>query len=199
MRRATIYKQASELATLCCAEIGIVIFSPTGKPFSFGTPSIEVVVERYLKRNLLGKSLDNGDMQTILEADQTTRIRELREALNETLSQLEAKRMHGKSLQQLIKASRAANATRGEVNWWDAKIRALSTPQLEQASASMEQFYGDLMNHMKQGNNNNDQNNNNSDNGDVATSTDSLLEAENFDDEVSDFEAGNEASPDEKS
>ncbi|OWM68527.1 hypothetical protein CDL15_Pgr023492 [Punica granatum] len=193
---ATIYKQASELATFCGTDNEILMFSPTRKPLSFGTPTIDAVMEDYLKRNILGKPLDDGSMQMILEANQRTRIKELRAILNETLSQLEAERISGKSLLQLIKASQAAKATRGEVNWWHAKIGALSTAQLKQVSSSMEQFYGDLINHMKQGNSD-EQNNNNNDNDDVAPSSDSLLEAVNFDHQVSDFETGNEASPDE--
>ncbi|PKI33315.1 hypothetical protein CRG98_046290 [Punica granatum] len=190
--RATIYKQASELATLRRAEIGIVMFSPTGTPFSFGTPTIGALVERYLKRNIRGKLHDDGSMQPILEANKRTRIDELGEILNETLSQLEAEKKRGKSLQRLIKASQTANAARGEVSWRDAKIGALSMPQLERVPSSMERFYGDLMNHMKQGSNDGQHNNNDNDN--VVASTDSLLEVMNFDDEVSDFEIGNEAS-----
>jgi pheromone receptor transcription factor len=41
--RSSIYKKASELVTLCGAEVGVVIFSPARKPFSFGHPSVESV------------------------------------------------------------------------------------------------------------------------------------------------------------
>ena len=42
-RRSGIYKKASELVTLTGAEIGIVVFSPSGKLFTFGHPSLEGV------------------------------------------------------------------------------------------------------------------------------------------------------------
>ncbi|KAK7853894.1 agamous-like mads-box protein agl61 [Quercus suber] len=38
-----INKKASELVTLCGAEVGVVVFSPVGKSFSFGHPSVESV------------------------------------------------------------------------------------------------------------------------------------------------------------
>ncbi|ESR34586.1 hypothetical protein CICLE_v10006958mg [Citrus x clementina] len=45
-RRSGIHKKASELVTLTGAEIGIVVFSPSGKPFSFGHPSLEAVANQ---------------------------------------------------------------------------------------------------------------------------------------------------------
>ena len=51
-RRFGINKKASELVTLCGAEVGVVVFSPAGKPFSFGHPSVESVANRFLKRTL---------------------------------------------------------------------------------------------------------------------------------------------------
>ncbi|ESR34585.1 hypothetical protein WN944_024361 [Citrus x changshan-huyou] len=47
-RRSGIYKKASELVTLTSTEIGIVVSSLSGKPYSFGHPSIEAVVNRIL-------------------------------------------------------------------------------------------------------------------------------------------------------
>ncbi|KAK9180879.1 hypothetical protein WN944_024015 [Citrus x changshan-huyou] len=46
--RSGIYKKASELVTLTSTEIGIVVSSLSGKPYSFGNPSIEAVVNRIL-------------------------------------------------------------------------------------------------------------------------------------------------------
>ncbi|MFQ6643213.1 hypothetical protein Gotur_018497 [Gossypium turneri] len=42
-----IYKKISELSTLCGGEILFIIFSPTGKPYSFGHPSVESVAKRF--------------------------------------------------------------------------------------------------------------------------------------------------------
>ncbi|KAI0518803.1 hypothetical protein KFK09_006239 [Dendrobium nobile] len=47
-RRNGLFKKASELSTLCGAEICIVVFSPAGKAFSFGHPSVDVVAHRFL-------------------------------------------------------------------------------------------------------------------------------------------------------
>ncbi|KAI0500257.1 hypothetical protein KFK09_018467 [Dendrobium nobile] len=47
-RRAGVFKKAIELSILCGAEIGIVVFSPAGKPFSFGHPSLDYITKRFL-------------------------------------------------------------------------------------------------------------------------------------------------------
>uniref|UniRef100_A0A1J3H8J6 Agamous-like MADS-box protein AGL61 n=2 Tax=Noccaea caerulescens TaxID=107243 RepID=A0A1J3H8J6_NOCCA len=48
-RRTGLFKKASELATLCNAELGIVVFSPGGKPYSYGKPNLDAVTERFMR------------------------------------------------------------------------------------------------------------------------------------------------------
>lgn len=50
-RRSGLFKKASELCTLCGAEIAIVVFSPGRKVFSFGHPNVESVIDRFLNNN----------------------------------------------------------------------------------------------------------------------------------------------------
>ncbi|MBA0696361.1 hypothetical protein Goari_002916, partial [Gossypium aridum] len=40
-----------EISTLCGAEIVFIIFSPTGKLYSFGHPSVEIVSKQILNPN----------------------------------------------------------------------------------------------------------------------------------------------------
>ncbi|XP_074565002.1 MADS-box transcription factor 17-like [Curcuma longa] len=47
-RRAGMFKKANELSVLCGAELAVLAFSPSGKPFSFGHPSIDSVLARFL-------------------------------------------------------------------------------------------------------------------------------------------------------
>ncbi|KAL1532365.1 agamous-like MADS-box protein AGL29 [Salvia divinorum] len=46
-RRYGLFKKASELSTLCGADIGVVVFSPTVNPFSFFSPSMDSVLDRF--------------------------------------------------------------------------------------------------------------------------------------------------------
>ncbi|GFP94864.1 agamous-like mads-box protein agl61 [Phtheirospermum japonicum] len=45
-RRLGLLRKASDLSTLCDLDVGIVIYSPTGKPFSFFHPTMESVIGR---------------------------------------------------------------------------------------------------------------------------------------------------------
>ncbi|XP_022773900.1 MADS-box transcription factor 23-like [Durio zibethinus] len=46
-RRKGLIKKAKELAILCDAEVGLVIFSSTGKHYEFASSSMKSVIERY--------------------------------------------------------------------------------------------------------------------------------------------------------
>ncbi|CAN6165615.1 unnamed protein product [Urochloa humidicola] len=47
-RRQGLFKKASELSILCGATVGTVVFSQVGRSFSFGHPSIDEVINRFL-------------------------------------------------------------------------------------------------------------------------------------------------------
>ncbi|KAF8690499.1 hypothetical protein HU200_040855 [Digitaria exilis] len=47
-RRQGLFKKASELSILCGAMVGPIVFSTIGRSFSFGHPSIDEVVNRFL-------------------------------------------------------------------------------------------------------------------------------------------------------
>ncbi|KAL5682452.1 hypothetical protein ACJX0J_008837, partial [Zea mays] len=49
-RRGGLFKKAKELAILCDAEVGLVVFSSTGRLYHFASTSMESVIERYEER-----------------------------------------------------------------------------------------------------------------------------------------------------
>lgn len=56
-RKAGIHSKASELATLCGAEVAIVLDSPTGCPYTFGSPGVNQVAERFLSGGITMRGL----------------------------------------------------------------------------------------------------------------------------------------------
>ncbi|XP_059306994.1 agamous-like MADS-box protein AGL61 [Lycium ferocissimum] len=52
-RRDGLNKKASELIGQYDLDIGIIIFSPTGKPYSFFHSTVDAVIDRYLNPNTL--------------------------------------------------------------------------------------------------------------------------------------------------
>ncbi|XP_051127210.1 MADS-box transcription factor 23-like [Andrographis paniculata] len=48
-RRSGLLKKAKELAILCDAQVGLMVFSSTGKLYEFSNTSMKSVIERYIK------------------------------------------------------------------------------------------------------------------------------------------------------
>nr|AIZ95438.1 MADS42 [Apostasia odorata] len=42
-RRSGLFNKASCLATLCGVDVAVVVFSPAGTPYSFGSPRVEMI------------------------------------------------------------------------------------------------------------------------------------------------------------
>lgn len=128
-RRSGLFKKASELCTLCGADVAIVVFSPGRKVFSFGHPCVEAVVDRFLTRN---PPQNSGTMQ-LIEAHRNASVRELNVQLTQVTNQLEAEKKRGEELNRMRKTSRAQC-------WWEGPVEEMELTQLEQLKASMEEL-----------------------------------------------------------
>ncbi|CAJ1977305.1 unnamed protein product [Sphenostylis stenocarpa] len=126
-RRSGLFKKASELCTLCGAEVALVVFSPGEKVFSFGHPNVEAVIDRYLAR---APPHDLGTMQFI-EAHRLAHVRELNAQLTQINAQLEAVRQRGEELNGMKKDAQAQM-------WWAQSIEKMSPAQLEQYKTALE-------------------------------------------------------------
>ncbi|XP_022720815.1 agamous-like MADS-box protein AGL61 [Durio zibethinus] len=135
--RSRIYKKASELAALCGAEIGFIVFSPAGKPFSFGHPSIESVANRFLHEN----PAPNDNTNPLVEALRKGRINQLSQQLNEVLSQLDAAKETAKAIDQLT----IEKETHG---WWETPIDQLNQKELQELYTYFEDLRNNLYSNM---------------------------------------------------
>lgn len=96
-RRQGLFKKGSELSTLCDADVGIFIFSPTGKPFSFFHPSMEAVVSRFLR------SSDDGDASRLVEAYSRTRVLQLNQMLEKVGGELHGEEERERELDGVVR------------------------------------------------------------------------------------------------
>ncbi|KAL4576502.1 hypothetical protein LXL04_012597 [Taraxacum kok-saghyz] len=126
-RRSGLFKKASELSILCGAEITIIVFSPGKKVFSFGHPSVEMVVDRFLSQN----SPPNSSTSQLVEAHRNANIHELNRQLTYVIGQFEFEKNQSEHLSNIRKA--------GEDNhWWEAPIESLRLTELNQLKVAME-------------------------------------------------------------
>ncbi|KAF8032050.1 hypothetical protein BT93_D1070 [Corymbia citriodora subsp. variegata] len=58
-RRSGLLKKARELSILCDAEMGVIVFSCTGKLYDFASSSMQSVLERYKELRDEGNQLFN--------------------------------------------------------------------------------------------------------------------------------------------
>ncbi|KAG6424992.1 hypothetical protein SASPL_115415 [Salvia splendens] len=129
-RRSGLFKKASELCTLCGVEIGIIVFSPAGKVFSFGHPNVESIINRFLTRNPVANAHDPFQL---VEAQRNASVRELNLQLGHMLNEMEAERKRGESLDVMRKANQSHY-------WWESPVSKLGLEQLEQVRDAMEEL-----------------------------------------------------------
>ncbi|KAL2942545.1 Agamous-like MADS-box protein AGL62 [Bienertia sinuspersici] len=126
-RRAGIYKKASEISILCGAQVGIIIFSPSDKPFTYGTPNIEAVVNRYSGR----QDRPVVDLAaTAFEAQHNAKVQEINNMHNELATRRDILKKEATRLTNIIKPIQ-------KDFWWEAPLETLTPQQLGQLVESM--------------------------------------------------------------
>nr|GMD59065.1 agamous-like MADS-box protein AGL61 [Ipomoea batatas] len=83
-RRTDLFKKASEMSTLCGTEIGMVVFSPSGKPISFNNPDMNAVLTKYFGEI---PRIEPNLAEHIVRAHQEAKMR----AMTSQINALEAK------------------------------------------------------------------------------------------------------------
>ncbi|CAN6307739.1 unnamed protein product [Urochloa humidicola] len=96
-RRRGLFKKAEELSILCDAEVGLVVFSATGKLFHFASTSMKQIIDRYDSHSkTLPKSEAPSQLQSHVDDSTCAKLRgELAEA------SLKLRQMRGEELQRL--------------------------------------------------------------------------------------------------
>ncbi|MCD7458215.1 hypothetical protein HAX54_037558 [Datura stramonium] len=61
-RKKNLFKKADEFSTLTGADVGVILFSPSGKPYSYGSTSIEKITDKFLELKLDDSQRDQADV-----------------------------------------------------------------------------------------------------------------------------------------
>ncbi|XP_042984789.1 MADS-box protein JOINTLESS-like isoform X1 [Carya illinoinensis] len=117
-RRRGLFKKALELSTLCDAEIGLIVFSSTGKLFDYASSSMQQVIERHDLHS--GRNLDktNQPQSVELQLENTTCTLLSKEIVEKTheLRKMKGEELQGLNVDELQELEQLLHASLGRVS-----------------------------------------------------------------------------------
>ncbi|XP_008787358.1 agamous-like MADS-box protein AGL29 [Phoenix dactylifera] len=95
-RRSGLFTKASDLSTLCGSDIAVLVFSPGGKPYSFGSPDINPVIDRFLS------DFSSSSWSGFCSGKPSNMVEQLSQRCLELTNQLEAWKAKGAMLEEKL-------------------------------------------------------------------------------------------------
>ncbi|KDP40295.1 hypothetical protein JCGZ_02293 [Jatropha curcas] len=130
-RKNGIFRKATELSTLCGADVAVILFSEHGKVFSFGNPDVDEVLDRYIAEI---EEIDNNC--NLLESSSSS-----------SATETEQEQEYKKSLNRLAEMKKAVDVIRNETDrknngefWWNLPIHNKEKEELEGYKESLEEL-----------------------------------------------------------
>lgn len=135
-RKKGIFNKASELSLLCDAQIAIIMMSPHNRPFSYGHPSVEALLDRFLSGN-------NDPLEFSTNNQAFDMIKHGIERLQRQLEEEE----------RIAKETKHRNEN-NQHDWWEQPTDNMGLEELEQFVKSLEQLRSNVADRVKREANN---------------------------------------------
>ncbi|XP_065866567.1 agamous-like MADS-box protein AGL62 [Euphorbia lathyris] len=142
-RKSGIFRKATEISTLCGAEVAVIIFSRQGKVFSYGEPEVDMLLDRYLETQEAGKN-GSSSSQSESSKSQTTTVQE-QEYRKAVATKEELKRTL-----EMAESNRNLMNDNGGGFWWESPIETMGKEELEGYKKSLEELKKNVMNRIEE-------------------------------------------------
>lgn len=115
-RRRGLFKKAEELAVLCDADVGLVVFSSTGKLFQYSSSSMKEILERHSlhSKNLQKLDQPSLELQLVEDAEYAKLSKEVAERTLQ-LRRLRGEELHLLSIEELHQLEKSLESGLGRV------------------------------------------------------------------------------------
>ncbi|KAL2903144.1 Agamous-like MADS-box protein AGL62 [Bienertia sinuspersici] len=144
-RRCGLFKKASELCTLCGAEAAVIVFSPGRKAYTFGHPSVDVILNRFIlsQSSSSFSSSESNTTEAVVEvAQRNAFVSDLNIQLNFVNNQIEIVQKSSEEINNIKKAKE-------QLYWWDRAIEELSFQHLVHLKAALDELKKHVIQHGK--------------------------------------------------
>jgi hypothetical protein len=94
-RRGGLLKKAKELSILCDAEVGLIVFSSTGRLYEFSSTNMKAVIDRYTKAKEEQPGVNNATSELKLWQREAASLRQQLHNLQESHKQLMGEELSG--------------------------------------------------------------------------------------------------------
>ncbi|XP_028777723.1 MADS-box protein SVP [Neltuma alba] len=114
-RRRGLFKKASELSVLCDAEVGLIVFSSTGKLFEYSSSSMKDIITRY---NMYSRDINKHDKPSLeLQIENGDNYKLGKEVAEKTqqLRRMKGEDLQGLNVEDLLQLEKLLEAGLGRV------------------------------------------------------------------------------------
>ncbi|XP_074312961.1 MADS-box protein JOINTLESS-like [Silene latifolia] len=129
-RRRGLIKKAQELSTLCDAEIGLIVFSSTGKLFDFSSSRMTHVIQRHRLHADNFQSLEQTSLELESEDSMCALLNKELEGKTQQFSRLNGDELDALNLEELMRLER-------QVEKGQTKIRRAKGEKLRKELATL--------------------------------------------------------------
>lgn len=126
-RRSGLFNKGNQICTLCGAKVLLIVFSPTNKVYSFGHPSAEILIDRFLSGEQTEPQQDPTMQYVEAQRNEDVRYQNIKYA--QLMGQIEEEKKRSAQLKEM----------KDQGLWW-GEIDELDWKQLLYLKASLQEL-----------------------------------------------------------